>query len=112
MTYDHELDLDLQSLVRADQPSVGELPDPAIVWFKAELLRKRRLRKEALRPMVRAQHAGMALALLVLAGLILAGSARSLVGAAGAGVMLLQVLIVMAGFLAALAWSYRSAMIE
>ncbi len=109
MTHDDELDLELKNLVRANQSSAGDLPDPAIVWFKAELLRKRQLREEAVRPMVRVQQGGIALALLVLAGLAFTGSARGLMSVASAGVISLQLLIVLVCFVAALAWSYRSA---
>jgi hypothetical protein len=112
MTHDYDLDLELRSMVQANQPPDGDLPDPAIIWFKAELLRKRRLREEAVRPMIRAQQAGVVLVLLALAGLILTGSVRGLAGTARAGFLLLQLLIVMAGFLAAMAWSYRSAAAE
>jgi|SRR6267142_590006 len=109
MTHDDELDLELKNLVRANQSSAGDLPDPAIVWFKAELLRKRQLREEAVRPMVRAQQVGMTLALLVLVCLGLAGNANRLLSIPNAGIVSLELLIVLIGFVAALAWSYRSA---
>ncbi len=112
MTHDYELDLELKSLVQANQSSAGDLPDPAIVWFKAELLRKRRLREEAMRPMVRAQQGGIALALLVLVALALTGSARGLLSIPNASIISLELLIVLIGFLAALIWSYRGATIE
>ena len=109
MTHDYELDLELKSLVQTNQPPTGDLPDPAIIWFKAELLRKRQLREEAVRPMVRAQMGGIALALLVLAGLGLTGNANGLLSIPNAGIILPELLMVLIGFLAALAWSYRSA---
>src|SRR5258708_36258429 len=109
MNHDNELDLELKHLVRANQPPIGDLPDPAIIWFKAELLRKRQLREEAVRPMVRVQQGGIALALLVLAGLAFTRSARRLISDASAGVISLQLLIVLVCFVAALAVGYRSA---
>jgi hypothetical protein len=112
MTHDYELDLELKNLVQANQPPTGDLPDPAIIWFKAEFLRKRQLREEAVRPMVRAQQAGIALALLVLAGLGLTGNARGLMSAPNVGVIAPQLLIVLIAFLAVLVWSYRSVTIE
>lgn len=112
MTHDHDIDLELKNLVQANQSSEANLPDPAIIWLKAELLRRRQLQEAAVRPMVRAQQGGIALLLLVLAGLGLTGSARGMMSTPSAGVISLQILIVLVGFLAAMAWSYRSATTE
>lgn len=112
MTHDHDLDLELRNLVQANQPPIGDLPDPAIIWFKAELLRKRRLREEAMRPIVWGQQAGVVLALLALAGLILTGTARGMLGTPNARIILPQLLIVLACLMAVLVWSYRSVTIQ
>jgi sterol desaturase/sphingolipid hydroxylase (fatty acid hydroxylase superfamily) len=105
-----DLDIELKELVRTNQSVETSLPDPGIIWWKAEIFRRRQLQEEALKPVVRVQRASLvAVSVLVLAALLFLRSAESATKLLGESSVWPLLLLVAIGFVIVSFWSYRIA---
>jgi drug/metabolite transporter (DMT)-like permease len=105
-----DLDLELKKLVQASLSVETPLPDAGIIWWKAEIYRRRQLQQEALKPVLRAQRVALAvLCVLVLAAMFFLCSAESTASLLGQSSLWPALLAVAIGFVAFSLWSYRIA---
>ena len=105
-----DLDLELKELVHANQSVETGLPDPGIIWWKAEIFRRRQLQNEALKPVLLVQRAALVtVSVLVLAALFFLRSADSMIKLLGESSELPLLLAVAIGFVVISFWSYRVA---
>jgi hypothetical protein len=108
-----DLDLELKKLVQASLSVETPLPDAGIIWWKAEIYRRRQLQQEALKPVLRAQRVALAvLCVLVLAAMFFLRSVESALTPAAQSPMLPSLLFIAVCFVVASLWSYSVASVD